>query len=247
MTVVATLMLSHNVFADESVPITTNKDPFETFNRPMFVFNDWMDRFIIKPIATLYIKIVPKPLSKGISNFYSNIDTVPTVLNDLLQGNFYQAVNDGWRLGINTTMGVLGFFDVASGMGLEPNNKQDFGLTLAQWGWINSNYLILPFLGPGTVRDQFQVPINTYLTIYPYIENDAVRYGLFAGSIIVKRAEILHYESVMEDAALDRYTFVRDAYLQRRNYLIERNKQLGNPYLEKNNNRMLEQSPSPSE
>lgn len=235
------LLMSQGVLAEDEAPIV-NKDPFETFNRPMFVFNDWLDKLILKPIATLYSKITPKPLSKGISNVYNNIDTVPTVVNDVLQGNIYQAVNDSWRLVINTTIGIGGLFDVASSIGLEPNNKQDFGLTLAQWGWKESNYLVLPFIGPGTVRDQIASPINyEYFTIYPYIGSDTVRYGLYAGSIIVKRAEVLHYESVMEQAALDKYTFVRDAYLQRRAYLIERNKQLGNPYLEKNN-KLTEQS-----
>lgn len=228
-----TLLFVRNVFADNA--FSSNKDPYETFNRPMFAINDWLDRWILKPIAVLYTKITPKPLAKGISNAYNNIDTVPTILNDILQANFYQAINDSWRLGINTTIGIAGLFDVAAAIGLEPNNKQDFGLTLAQWGWVNSNYLVLPILGPGTVRDQLSIYPNYYLTIYPYIEPDIVEYGVLAGSFIVRRAEILRYQNVFEQAALDKYTFVRDAYLQRRAYLIERNKQLGNPYLEKNN------------
>ncbi len=226
------LLCMRNVFADDALPYAANKDPYETFNRPMFVINDWLDRLILKPIAVLYTKLMPKPLAKGVINVYNNIDTVPTLLNDMLQGNFYQAVNDSWRLGINTTIGLGGLFDVASGIGLEPN-KQDFGLTLAQWGWVNSNYLVLPILGPGTVRDQLAIYPNYYLTIYPYIESDTLEYGLLAGSFIVRRAELLRYQGVFEQAALDKYTFVRDAYLQRRAYLIERNKQLGNPYLEK--------------
>lgn len=235
--ILTNLMLAMSVFcngyAEEIDQPKSNKDPYETFNRPMFIFNDWLDRVILQPVAILYTKLVPKPLAKGISNAYNNIDTVPTILNDILQGNFYQAINDSWRLGINTTIGIGGLFDVASGIGLEPNNKQDFGLTLAQWGWVNSNYLVLPILGPGTVRDQLSVYPNYYLSIYPYIQSDSLEYGLFLGSMIVKRAEILHYQNVFEQAALDKYTFVRDAYLQRRAYLIERNKQLGNPYLEK--------------
>jgi phospholipid-binding lipoprotein MlaA len=185
---------------------------------------------------------VPKPLSKGLSNVFYNIDMIPTIINDVLQFNFYQATSDTWRFAINSTLGIAGFFDVATDMGLEPN-KEDFGLTLAQWGWTHSNYLVLPILGPGTVRDQFAWPINTYMTIYPYIQNDNLRYGLYAGNIIVKRAELLRYENVLQEAALDRYTFVRDAYFQRRAYLIERNKQLGNPYIEKNIN-LVEQPSS---
>src|SRR5689334_22527099 len=100
-------------------------DPYEKFNRAMFKVNEVFDAVLMKPIATLYVKIVPKPLSKGLSNFYSNIDTIPTVLNDVLQANFYQATSDFWRLAINSTAGLLGFVDVASTIGLEPN-KEDF-------------------------------------------------------------------------------------------------------------------------
>lgn len=222
------------LWADDLDSAIVVKDPYETFNRPMFAFNDWLDTWLLKPIATLYSKVVPKPLSKGLSNAYNNIDTIPTVLNDVLQGNFYQAVNDIWRLGINTTVGIGGLFDVASKIGLEPNNRQDFGLTLAQWGWVNSNYLVLPFLGPGTVRDQLAVWPNFYLTIYPWIHSDEMMYEVYFAGLVVRRAEILHYQAVFEQAALDKYTFVRNAYLQRRNYLMQRNKELGNPYLEKN-------------
>lgn len=158
---------------------------------------------------------------------------IPTIVNDILQGNFYQATSDTWRLAINTTVGVLGFFDVASNIGLEPN-KEDFGLTFAHWGWTQSNYLVLPILGPGTVRDQLAWPLNAYVTIYPFIDSDDVLYTLIALNLVVRRAELLRYENVLQQAAIDRYTFVRDAYLQRRTYQIERNTQLGNPYLEKN-------------
>lgn len=236
VTFIFACIVMHGGFAEDTAPVATHKDPYETFNRPMFIFNDWLDKLILRPIAMLYTKIIPKPLSKGFSNAYNNIDTIPTVLNDLLQGNFYQAVSDSWRFGINTTIGLGGLFDAASGMGLEPNNKQDLGLTLAQWGWTNSNYLVLPFLGPGTVRDQLAVYPNYYLTMYPYIKSEDVQYGVFAGSLVVKRAEVLRYQNVFEHAALDKYTFVRDAYLQRRAYLIERNKQLSNPYLDNTSN-----------
>lgn len=216
---------------------TNPQDPYEGFNRKMFAFNEEIDKIIFKPVATLYIKIIPKPLSKCLSNFFNNIDTVPTLINDVLQGNFYQATSDAWRLGINTTVGLIGFFDVASQIGLEPN-KEDFGLTLAHWGYKNSNYLVLPFLGPGTVRDQLGWAINyQYMTIYPYIYPIHSRYQLYFGGIVVRRAEYLHYQNVFEQAALDPYTFIRDAYLQRRNYLIERNKELGNPYIDHDKNK----------
>ncbi len=212
----------------------TNNDPYEHFNRAMFQFNEVVDKLVMRPVATLYIKIVPKPLSKGLSNFYNNIDTIPTVANDLLQANFYQGTSDAWRLAINSSIGVLGFFDFASDMGLEPN-KEDFGLTLAQWGYRDSHYLVLPFLGPGTTRDQIGWPINyLFLTIYPYIYPVAERNQLYLGSLVVKRAELLRYQSVLAQASLDDYTFIRDAYMQHRAYQLERNAELNDPYLESN-------------
>lgn len=213
-------------YAEPSNP----KDPYEPFNRIMFKFNDFLDTYIVKPIATIYNNITPKPLRQGLSNFYLNIDTIPTIFNDVLQGNFYQAANDIWRLGINSTVGLLGFIDVGSRIGLEPNTE-DFGLTLARWGWTNSNYLVLPFIGPLTVRDAIGFPVNYYyLSIYPRVEPDGTRYVLYGAGILVRRADLLRFENVMQQAAIDKYVFIRDAYMQRRNYLMERNKQLGSPY-----------------
>lgn len=225
------------LFMSFSAPLfaTNPDDPYEPFNRAMFQFNDGLDRFILKPIATVYNAVIPKPVAKCMGNFFSNLDTVPTVINDLLQANFYQAASDSWRLVINSTVGILGFFDVASHMGLEPN-AEDFGLTLAQWGYTKSNFLVLPFLGPSTVRDAVGWPINYYaFSVYPHIYPQEDRYALYGLGVIVRRADYLRFEGVMQQAALDKYIFMRDAYLQRRNHLIERNKQLGNPYIEKNN------------
>lgn len=230
------IFFSSVTFASDDLPSTSNnvKDPYEKFNRVMFKMNDVMDTVLFRPVATLYIKIVPKPLSKGFSNFFNNLDTISTVLNDILQANFYQATSDFWRLFINSTIGLLGFLDIATDIGLE-QNKEDFGLTMAQWGYKDSNYLVLPFLGPGTIRDQIGWMLNyQYFSAYPYIYPISTRYQLYAGSVVVRRAELLHYQGLFDQAALDKYTFMRDAFLQRRNYLIERNKQLNNPYLEKN-------------
>lgn len=200
------------------------KDPYENFNRSMYRFNDWLDRYILKPTATVYNTVVPKPLAKGLSNFFSNIDMVPTICNDLLQGNFYRATSDTWRFGINTTAGILGFFDVAACIGLEPN-YQDLGLTWAHWGYRNSNYLVLPFYGPSTFRDAMAMPFNyTYLSLYPYIQPTKDQLMLYGVGVVVRRADLLCYEDFMQQAAVDKYTFIRDAYMQHRNYLIERNK-----------------------
>ncbi len=233
--IAASSLFFQSAFADS--PVTANpKDPYEKFNRVMFRFNDFVDNALMKPIANFYIKVTPKPLAKGVSNVFSNIDTIPTVANDLLQGNFYQGTSDAWRLTINSTAGVLGLFDVATNIGLEPN-KEDFGLTLARWGYTDSNYLVLPFLGPSTLRDGIGFPVDYYaFSIYPYITPVRARYELFAFGVVVKRADILRFQNVLDQAAFDKYVFMRDAYMQRRSYLIQRNKELGDPYLDKNNN-----------
>lgn len=210
-------------------------DPYEKFNRVVYAFNEGFDRVILRPVAELYIKIVPKPLAKGISNFFNNIDTIPTVINDVLQGNFYQATSDSWRLVINSTVGVLGLVDVASMIGLEPNSE-DFGLTLARWGYKNTHYLVIPFFGPSTVRDALAWPVNyEYFTLYPYIYPVRTRYEVYAVGLVSRRADLLRFQEVFAQATIDKYAFLRDAYLQRRAYLIERNQELGDPYLEKNN------------
>jgi phospholipid-binding lipoprotein MlaA len=223
-----------NAFADEEVRTFNPKDPYEPFNRVMWRFNDLFDKLILKPAATLYNTIVPKPIAKGINNIFSNIDTIPTVANDILQFNLYQASSDAWRLILNSTIGIGGFFDVATPLGLE-SNYEDLGLTLARWGWKQSNYLVIPFLGPTTVRDAAAWPVNyQYLTIYPYIPRVSTRYQIYLVGLVSKRASILRYESVIEQASLDKYVFMRNAFLQRRAYLIDRNKRLGDPYLASN-------------
>ncbi len=232
-----TVCITGNVFAadDEQPLLDTKKDPYEPFNRVMYNFNDFLDNAVLKPVATFYNKLLPKPLNKGIKNFYNNIQNIPTVFNDVLQGNFYQSGSDAWRLILNSTVGILGFFDVATEMGLEPN-QEDFGLTLAQWGYKNSNYLVLPFFGPSTPRDAIGLPVDYYaFSIYPYINPIRTRYAIYGLGVIARRADLLSYQNMMDQISIDKYAFLRDAYLQRRAYLIQRNKELGDPYLDKNN------------
>ncbi len=209
-----------------------NKDPYEGYNRIAFRFNDTLDTYVLKPVAQGYNTIMPYPLREGVSNFYRNIDTVPVILNDILQGNFYQATSDSWRLLINTTVGVLGIFDVASHIGLDPNTEEDLGLTFAQWGWKNSNYFVLPFFGPSTVRDTLAKPIEyQFMTIYPWVTSMEDVWLLYGGGVINQRAQLLKLEAVMKQAAIDKYVFQRNAYLQHRAYLIQRNHELDDPYL----------------
>lgn len=223
-----------HAFADTARVVNPN-DPYEPFNRAMYRFNDGLDKAIFKPIATFYTRVVPKPMMKGVSNVFSNIDTVPTVVNDVLQGNLHQATSDAWRLLINTTVGIGGFFDVAGDIGLE-HNTEDLGLTFAKWGYKKSNYLVIPFIGPSTVRDGIAWPINyQFLTIYPYIYPVRTRNIIYGTSLVSKRADLLRFQNVMEQASLDKYVFMRNAYLQRRTYQIQRNSQLDGSSVEKNN------------
>ena len=202
------------------------KDPLEKFNRAMFTFNDKLDIYLVKPIATFYNAIIPKPLNQGIHNVFLNIGNLPNIANDILQFNFYQMANDMWRLGINTTIGIGGLFDIAGRMGLEPY-ENDFGLTLASWGYKNSSYLVLPFLGPNTIRDGIGIPVDYYVfSIYPHIKPYKTRYAILGLYVIDRRAQLLQYQTVMEEVSLDKYVFVRNAYMQRRVYKIEQNQHL---------------------
>jgi phospholipid-binding lipoprotein MlaA len=203
-----------------------SEDQLQGFNRFMYTFNDKIDIIILKPIATLYNKIMPKPLNKGVHNVYINIGNLPTIANDILQLHFYQMTNDFWRLAINTTVGIGGLFDVAGRIGLEPYTN-DFGLTLARYGFRNSIYLVLPFFGPSTLRDTIGMPVDYYVSIYPYIYPRSTRYGIYGLGVVDRRAQLLQFEPIMEEAALDKYIFIRNAYLQRRTFLIEQNRNFG--------------------
>ena len=201
-----------------------NNDPYENYNRHAFKLNQTLDKIFFKPIATVYKTILPWPITKGISNFFSNLEQVPTIINDLLQGEFYDATSDTWRLLINSTIGVAGFIDVATRIGL-PDHHQDFGLTLAKWGYTSSAYLVVPILGPRTIRDTISWGMDYgVFSVYPYINDVPWRNGLIYGSFINARAQLLDFDQAIKQASFDPYVFQRNAYLQRRNYLIrERN------------------------
>ncbi len=227
-TIVASITMSAAIYADDATTptpsVSTTKDPYQKFNRAMFTFNDKLDSYVLKPIATLYEKIMPKPLNQGVHNFFNNIGELPTMANDLLQIHFYQFANDFWRFGINTTIGIGGLFDMATRMKL-PYYSNDFGMTLATWGYRQSNYLVLPFFGPNTPRDTIGLPVDYFaFSIYPHIHPQSLRYEIYALGVIDRRAQLLKFQPVFDEAAVDKYTFMRDAYLQRRAYQIEENK-----------------------
>jgi phospholipid-binding lipoprotein MlaA len=215
-----------NMDENEKAPIVIT-DPYEHFNRGIFTFNDKFDTYLFRPAAELYNTVMPGPLNLGIHNFFNNINTVPTIINDLLQMHIYQAANDFWRVLINTTIGIGGLFDVATRLGLPPYSN-DFGLTLATWGYRNSNFFVIPLFGPSTIRDGIEIPVDYYLfSIYPYIKPDSVRYGIWGLSVIDRRAQLAKFQSLFEEVAIDKYAFQRNAYMQRRQFQIEENNRLG--------------------
>lgn len=216
----------------------STKDPFGPFNRAMYAFNDGLDHLILKPIAEAYTHIAPQPLVTGIHNFYNNLDTLPTIGNDLLQADLHQSITDTSRFLINTSLGILGFLDVSKLMGI-PDNSEDMGLTFARWGWTSSTYVVLPFFGPSTMRDALGKPIDNYMSVYPYINDVTFRNRLNAMGVVNTRANLLQLQGVIAEAALDPYVFQRNAYLQHRNYLIERNTQLNNQHYAAANNTLL--------
>ncbi len=213
-----------DIYAD-SVGDTTEsapaKDVFEPINRIMFRFNETVDKYIMKPVAKVYNVIMPKPLNQGVHNFFNNIGTLPTIANDVLQFNFYQAANDTWRVLINSTVGIGGLFDVGSRIGLNYYSN-DFGLTLAKWGWKSSNYLVLPFFGPSSPRDTLGLPVDYFaFSVYPHINPQSLRYQVYGLGVVDRRAQLLKFQEVLEEATFDKYVFIRNAYLQRRAHQIE--------------------------
>jgi phospholipid-binding lipoprotein MlaA len=194
------------------------RDPLERINRTTFAFNDAIDRAVAKPVARGYRRITPDPVERSVSNFFSNA-AYPTVLvNNLLQGKLADALSDTGRLLLNTTVGFGGLFDPASDIGLA-RNDEDFGQTLGRWGVRPGSYLVVPVLGPYTVRDGFGSLVDEFTEPRQYLEDDSTRWGLWAGKQLDKRARLLDADAVL-DRAGDKYVLVRSAYLQRREYLV---------------------------
>jgi len=206
------IALAGPALAEEAV-----HDPLEGFNRAMFAVNEGLDMVIVKPVAQVYDFAVPLPAKAGVGDFFGNIADVRNVLNNTLQGKLADAGNDLGRLLINSTIGIFGLFDVASELGLEKHDE-DFGQTLAVWGWDDSSFLFWPLLGPRTVRDTggWVVDVYTDPTWYTLNKSVAARNSLVALRFVDVRASLLPTDKVVEEAALDKYAYVRDAYLQRR-------------------------------
>lgn len=200
-----------------------NKDPLEAMNRGIYKFNDVADTYAIKPVATAYKTVAPTPIRKGFNNFFNNLGSITTVLNDLLQLKFANAFTDAGRFIINSTFGLAGFIDVAS-MDNVPNHREDFGQTLGYWGMKDSAYFVLPFLGPSTLRDTAGLAFDTVtsdpITYTHNIGQIRLHNQLRAAQLVDRRTELLEAKDIVDNASLDPYAFTRDAYLQRRANLI---------------------------
>ena len=199
-------------------PDEAANDPLEPLNRAVYKFNDVLDRAVLKPVAQGYQDYIPSPMRTGVRNFFFNLYEPFTIVNNALQGKPGDAAGDTMRLIFNTTFGVFGLFDVATGWGLEPHSE-DFGQTFGVWGFGEGWYLMLPLLGPSTARDAAGLGLQFVYDLDPMlhlITQDKPRYGAFALFFISERAELLSASEVLDTAAVDEYLQVREAFRQQR-------------------------------
>lgn len=204
-------------------PTHPSYDPWEPFNRDMYQFNDSLDRHVMKPVADAYVSITPAPARRSIRNFFDNAAYPNVVVNDLLQGEFRQGMNDTTRFLVNSTLGIGGLLNLAP-----RGTANDTGITLARWGAPAGPYLVLPFMGPYTTRDTPDIPVSLVTNALFYISNSAITIPLTVLDAISYRASQRQAIAMVQQSALDPYLFVREAYLQRRNFLIYK----GNPPLQ---------------
>jgi phospholipid-binding lipoprotein MlaA len=194
------------------------QDPWESWNRGVYKVNDKLDRAVLKPVAKTYVRVVPSPIRTGVTNFFANLNMTTVMFNDTLQLKLLAAATDLGRLLLNTTVGIGGILDPATPAGLAHNNN-DFGQTLGHYGVHSGPFVELPLLGPSDVRDGLSEVVDTYTNPRQYIKNNWVRYGLFVPYFIDTRASLLSLDETLKNV-YDPYAFIRDAYLQRRAYLV---------------------------
>ncbi len=190
-------------------------DPLEPFNRKVFAFNEGLDKAVLKPVATAYKAVLPSPVQTGVSNFFSNLGDPWSAVNLMLQGRVKEGLSDVARFGTNTVAGCLGFVDFASGWGM-PHHGEDFGRTLGAWGVGTGAYLVLPVLGPSDLRDTAALPVDSLGRAQAYVHDVPLRNSLTVLQAVNKRADLLQAEKLLDEVSFDKYTFLRDAYLQRR-------------------------------
>lgn len=191
------------------------QDPFEPFNRSMYSFNDGLDRAVLKPVAMAYRDVTPRLARDGVSNFFSNLSDAWSFVNNALQGQVEGAYNSMVRFSVNTVFGLGGLLDIASEAGIE-RQKQDFGQTLGRWGVPTGPYLVLPLLGPSTVRDTAALPVDALGNPLTAINDIPVRNSLYVLRLVDTRARLLNASDTLDSVALDRYSLTRDVYLNLR-------------------------------
>lgn len=212
----AAVLLLSLLGACASVDHPDPQDPLESYNRAMFAFNDEFDAKLMRPVARGYNRVLPKPVRTGVSNFFDNLQDAWSFVNNVLQARPEEALSSFWRVVINTTIGLGGVLDPATEMRLERYNA-DFGLTLGRWGVPSGPYLVLPFLGPSNVRDTVGLPVDWWAhPINQTVEGNSARLSIQAVRFINMRARLLGASDLMDTIALDRYVFMRDAFMQRR-------------------------------
>ena len=201
--------------------IESERDPWQGFNRTMYNFNDGLDRAILKPAAQGYKAIAPDFVETGVRNFFENLDDISVAVNNLLQGKVASSASDIGRVLINSTIGVLGLFDVASSMGLSKHDE-DFGQTLGAWGMDSGPYIVWPFFGPSSLRDTPSLVVDrVLLNPLTYVEIKTwERVAIISVDVVSVRAELLSLEETVDEISTDRYTFIREAYLDRREFLV---------------------------
>jgi phospholipid-binding lipoprotein MlaA len=193
-------------------------DPWENWNRKVFAFNEGLDVAVLKPVAKAYSTVVPLMVRTGVSNFFGNFTDAWSAVNNLLQGKIEKALSDVFRVGTNTTFGLLGLIDVAAEMGLE-RQSEDLGQTLGHWGVGAGAYIVWPLLGPSTVRESFALPFDRAWSPAFAVSNSKESLAVTGVQLVNTRAGLLAAGNLLDDIALDKYTFLRDAYLQRRRSL----------------------------
>lgn len=205
-------------------------DPLETINRGVFQFNEKADEYVLEPVAKGYQFVTPNVVDRGISNFFSNLDDVVVFVNDILQLKLNQAISDGGRVLVNSTVGVLGFADMATDMGM-PKNNEDFGQTLGVYGVGAGPYIVLPILGPSNLRDALGLFADSFVDPIQQIDDSDAMWSAIVLKGVDARADVISTKKVVDQASLDSYNFIRSGYLQRREYLIYD----GNPPMDDDN------------
>jgi phospholipid-binding lipoprotein MlaA len=202
-----------------TVQTPSKDDPWEGFNRTVYTFNDKVDQYALKPVAQGYVKVTPQPVRDSVTNFFANIGDVYNAANNFLQLRIADGVEDIMRIVINTVFGLGGLFDVAT-LAKLPKHNQDFGLTLGHYGVPPGPYLVLPLFGPSTVRDGLGLVPNYFINPLTYVDPAALSWGLYGLNVVSTRANLLGASDLLQGAAIDQYSFIRNAYLQRRRYLL---------------------------